>query len=141
MTPFVILHRMFDTMKRASWSRPKIDHCLWPFNHWLDGLFENNEGDDFGRDRSEKEKLEMGSTGVNTWAGRNGLLVPNESVSDLWAKYVLTGRIDYDENATRDGLAWHPSEQKLRASFAQCLRTLFPELLELAKGTVVSINV
>jgi hypothetical protein len=141
MTPFAILHRMFDTMKRASWSRPKIDHCLWPFNHWLDGLFENNEGDDFGRDRSEKEKLEMGSTGVNTWAGRNGLLVPNESVSDLWAKYVLTGRIDYDENATRDGLAWHPSEQKLRTSFAQCLRTMFPELLELAKGKVVSINV
>jgi hypothetical protein len=141
MTPFVILHRMFDTMKRASWSRPKIDHCLWLFSHWTDGLFENNEGDDFGRDRTEQEKLEMGSTGVNTWAGRNGLLVPNEAMSDLWAKYVLTGRIEYDENATRDGFPWHPSEQKMRASFAQCLRTLFPELLELARGRVVSINI
>jgi hypothetical protein len=141
MTPFVILHRMFDTMKRASWSRPKIDHCLWLFSHWTDGLFENNEGDDFGRVRTEEEKLEMGSTGVNTWAGRNGLLVPNEAMSDLWAKYVLTGRIEYDENATRDGLPWHQREQKLRASFAQCLRTLFPELLELARGKVISLNV
>ena len=141
MTPFTILHRMFDTMKRASWSRPKIDHCLWFFNHWTDGLFEENQGDDFGRVRTEQEKLEMGSTGVNTWAGRNGLLVPNEAISDLWAKYVLTGRIEYDENATRDGLPWHPSEQKMRASFAQCLRTLFPELLELARGKVISLNV
>jgi hypothetical protein len=141
MTPFVILHRMFDTMKRASWSRPKIDHCLWFFSNWTDGFFENNQGDDFGRVRTEQEKLEMGSTGVNTWAGRNGLLVPNEAMSDLWAKYVLTGRIEYDENATRDGLPWHQSEQKMRASFAQCLRTLFPELLELARGKVISLNV
>jgi hypothetical protein len=62
-------------------------------------------------------------------------------MSDLWAKYVLTGRIEYDENATRDGLPWHQSEQKMRASFAQCLRTLFPELLELARGKVISLNV
>jgi len=141
MTPFVILHRMFDTMKRASWSRPKIDHCLWPFNNWLNGFSEDRQGDDFGRDRSEQEKLEMGSTGVNTWAGRNGLLVPNESVSDLWAKYVITGRIDYDEHATRDGRPWSPHEQHVRASFAQCLRTLFPELLELSKGKIVSLGV
>jgi hypothetical protein len=29
----------------------------------------------------------------------------------------------------------------MRASFAQCLRTLFPELLELARGKVISLNV
>lgn len=141
MTPFTILHRMFDTMKRASWSREKIGDCLWFFQNWTEGYYEENVGDDFGRVRSVEQKLAMGSTGVNTWAGRHGLLVPDESISDLWAKYVITGRIDYDEHATKDGRPWSPSEQKLRASFAQCLRTLFPELLELSRGKVIKLGV
>lgn len=141
MTPFTILHRMFDTMKRASWSRQKIGDCLWFFQNWTEGYYEENVGDDFGRVRSVEQKLAMGSTGVNTWAGRHGLLVPDESISDLWAKYVITGRIDYDEHATKDGRPWSPSEQKLRASFTQCLRTLFPELLELSRGKVIKLGV
>lgn len=141
MTPFTILHRMFDTMKRASWSRQKIGDCLWFFQNWTEGYYEENVGDDFGRVRSVEQKLAMGSTGVNTWAGRHSLLVPDESISDLWAKYVITGRIDYDEHATKDGRPWSPSEQKLRASFAQCLRTLFPELLELSRGKVIKLGV
>lgn len=141
MTPFTILHRMFDTMKRASWSRQKIGDCLWFFQNWTEGYYEEKESDDFGRVRSVEQKLAMGSTGVNTWAGRHSLLVPDESISDLWAKYVITGRIDYDEHATKDGRPWSPSEQKLRASFAQCLRVLFPELLELSRGKVIKLGV
>lgn len=140
MTPFVILHRMFDRMKRMSWSRPRIEGCLRNFKDWKDGYY-------FFRDvpltgpKSEAEMMAMGSTGVNTWAGRNGLLVPNEAVSDLWAKYVLTGRIDYDKDATKDGVPWGPVEQSLRDDFSQCLHKIFPEFLEESKGKIYELGV
>lgn len=140
MTPFVILHRMFDRMKRLSWSRPRIDDCLRNFREWKDGFY-------FFRDvpltgpKSEAEMMAMGSTGVNTWAGRNGLLVPDESISDLWAKYVLTGRIDYDKDATKDGVPWGPVEQSLRDDFSQCLHKIFPEFLEESKGKIYELGV
>ena len=134
MTPFSLLHRMGDEMhNNLRWSWP-IQDILEPY-----ALFLHT----YSR-RSELELLDLGSAGVNTWAGRNGLLRMPETVSDLWAKYVLTGRIDFDPKApTRNPhryRGWLPHEQKVRDDTYEKIVEIFPLLLERAKGNVVRIT-
>ena len=134
MTPFSLLHRMGDEMhNNLRWSWP-IKETLEPYNRFVHT---------YSR-RSELEQLDLGSAGVNTWAGRNGLLRMPETVSDLWAKYVLTGRIDFDPKAPpqnpRRYRGWLPHEQKVRDDTYEKIVEIFPLLLERAKGNVVNIT-
>lgn len=134
MTPFSLLHRMGDEMhNNLRWSWP-IKDILEPYNLFIHTYSQ----------RSESELLDLGSAGVNTWAGRNGLLRMPETVSDLWAKYVLTGRIDFDPKAPpRNPLryrGWLPHEQKVRDDTYEKIVEIFPLLLERAKGNVVRIT-
>ena len=134
MTPFSLLHRMGDEMHnnlRWSWSIKKTLEPYAQFLHTYSG-------------RSEDELLDLGSAGVNTWAGRNGLLRMPETVSDLWAKYVLTGRIDFDPKAPprnpKRYRGWLPHEQKVRDDTYEKISEIFPLILERAKGNVVKIT-
>ncbi len=134
MTPFSLLHRMGDEMhNNLRWSWP-IKDILEPYNLFIHTYSQ----------RSESELLDLGSAGVNTWAGRNGLLRMPETVSDLWAKYVLTGRIDFDPKAPprnpRRYRGWLPHEQKVRDDTYEKIVEIFPLLLERAKGNVVRIT-
>lgn len=134
MTPFSLLHRMGDEMhNNLRWSWP-IKDILEPYNLFIHTYSQ----------RSERELLDLGSAGVNTWAGRNGLLRMPETVSDLWAKYVLTGRIDFDPKAPprnpRRYRGWLPHEQKVRDDTYEKIVEIFPLLLERAKGNVVRIT-
>lgn len=134
MTPFSLLHRMGDEMhNNLRWSWP-IKDILEPYNLFIHTYSQ----------RSESELLDLGSAGVNTWAGRNGLLRMQETISDLWAKYVLTGRIDFDPKAPprnpRRYRGWLPHEQKVRDDTYEKIVEIFPLLLERAKGNVVRIT-
>jgi hypothetical protein len=134
MTPFSLLHRMGDEMhNNLRWSWP-IKETLEPYARFLYT---------YSR-KSERELLDLGSAGVNTWAGRNGLLHMPEMVSDLWAKYVLTGRIDFDPKAppqsTKRYRGWLAQEQKVRDDTYEKISEIFPLLLERAKGNVVKIT-
>lgn len=134
MTPFSLLHRMGDEMhNNLRWSWP-IKDILEPYNLFIHTYSQ----------RSERELLDLGSAGVNTWAGRNGLLRMPETISDLWAKYVLTGRIDFDPKAPprnpRRYRGWLPHEQKVRDDTYEKIVEIFPLLLERAKGNVVRIT-
>lgn len=131
MTPFSLLHRMGDEMHKTGWSWA-IRDTLEPYTLFLRNSFHV----------SEKDRLDLGSAGVNTWAGRNGLLSMPETVSDLWAKYVLTGRIDFDPKAPprEPGKRWSRSEQEMRDDTCKKIVEIFPLLLERAKGNVVRIT-
>lgn len=137
MTPFSLLHRMGDEMHRTGWSWA-IRDTLEPYTLFLRNSYHVGE----------KDRLDIGSAGVNTWAGRNGLLRMPETVSDLWAKYVLTGRIDFDPKAPpripdyrgRLRESWPHSEQKVRDDTYEKIVEIFPLLLEKAKGNVVQIT-
>jgi hypothetical protein len=133
MTPFALLHRMFDMMKGEDWSSSMYRDIIWGMERWSAPNLMGN--------RPRQEILEMGSTGVNTWAGRKGLLTPSEATSDLWAKYILTGKIAYNKDAERPGVPWGPDDLWAREDFDKGLRKNFPALLELSQGKIVNIGI
>jgi len=137
MTPFTLLHRMGDDMRFSSWSSRSMEDIIHLYRNWTDGLL-----DDYGDEPSltDKEKLIFGSTGVNTMAGRSGLLRIPETISDLWAKYVLTGRIDFDPDAKPEGRDWSQTEKMVRYDIYKGLHHHFPQLLERARGKVVKVS-
>ena len=135
ITPFGILHRMGDMMRTEKWSSSLTEGLRdvpWHLTRATRGPS--------GRTATREEMLEFGSTGVNTEAGRRGLLIFTEAMSDLWAKYVLTGKIDFDpEQQPRQGPAWSPDEMKARRQMYEHFHREFPRLLEKARGKVIDI--
>lgn len=135
MTPFSLLHRMGDEMHTLGWSKWLMWDTLGPYRKFLEtghGL------------RRDEDLLDLGSAGVNTMAGRNGLLRMPEAISDLWAKYVLTGRINFDpkappQSATRK-YGWNVSEQRVRYDTFGQICLVFPQVLELARGKVITVT-
>ena len=114
-----------------------MDDILRLYELWKDGYLDGQDGNP----KTAREKADMGSAGVDTHAGRNEWLasVP-EGVSDLWAKYVLTGKIAYDPEATLGGIKWWGEpEEELRNHIADRLAVQFPILLEKAKGKVLEV--
>jgi hypothetical protein len=133
MTPFTLLHRMGDEMHTLWWSRWLMSETLGPYRKFVE------TGHGF---RSNQELLDIGSAGVNTMAGRNGLLRMPETISDLWAKYVLTGRIDFDPKAppqTARKRGWTIFEQRVRDETHEKICRIFPQVLELARGKVIEV--
>ena len=140
MTPFTLLHRMGDVMRNERWSSTLMRDITWMNDKWRTGWL---DGSVFGvdyKDKSREEEAVMASTGVDTVAGRNGWLSSaGEAVSDLWAKYLLTGGIAYDPDAQPSGGHWGPKEMSVRRDMAERMSKVFPKLLEDAKGKVLTV--
>ena len=131
MTPFTLLHRMGDALRSSQRGdkRKRTEAVFIDIGHAF-GMLE----DFLDRRMTEAERYPLYSTGVNTLAGRSGWFRDwKEATSDLWAKYVLTGKIDYDPDA---GGPWTPEQLNARRDYAKSLRSHFPKLLELSRGNV-----
>jgi hypothetical protein len=94
----------------------------------------------------EQHRRRLYSSGVDTLAGRNGWFTSwQEATSDLWAKYLLTGKIAYDPEAppldgSPLGPTWEEKELWARKDYARGLHHYFPKWLEAAKGSVFVIS-
>jgi hypothetical protein len=132
-TPFTLLHRLGDELGNAAF------------------LKKMQEASDKARDRFYKESGGELSTpieqirgmivyarkdwddfeeilykGVNTQAGRLGLLISyDQAASDLFAKYLLTGRFDYNPP---------PTDNPIVADFYATMKLLYAEAI----GTMLS---
>jgi hypothetical protein len=107
-TPFTLLHRLADESQ--------------PSYVWTDEMADMSNGYQDARYETMgvSENLAILSRGVDTAAGRMGVLADVES--DLFAKYLLTGRIAYSPT---DPPSESGAERKYRALFAKALPPLF----------------
>lgn len=126
-TPFTLLHRMGDVLQSDHRRMvTQIDFHLW--EGWTFSLMPDLE-----------ELRAMASVGVDTLAGRNRWFTsPQEATSDLWAKYLLTGRIAYNPEAvgTRP---WTPLELSARREIAAELHRVFPLWEAHSRGKIFTL--
>ena len=87
------------------------------------------------------------NVGVDTLSGREGWL-NNEgnATADLWAKYLLTGRVAFDPYAPLpdmpQGYPWITREkaQELRLQWYKAMKEYFPVWVERARGKVFDLS-
>lgn len=127
MTPFTLLHRMGDAIRRLrKRDTEDIGHAL-DYAAWL---LKSND--------PSWAPTRLFNAGVDTVAGRNGWFASwGEATSDLWAKYLLTGRIAYDPDA---GGTWTNLELSARRDYARWLDYYFPLWHEQAHGRIFVIS-
>lgn len=122
ITPFTLLHRMGDVLRAE-------------FKNEADEICRSFDWVTWGADNQTLVKYF--SSGVNTLAGRSGYFSnPLEAMSDLWAKYLLTGRIDYDPSA---GGPWHEDGLRARSDYLAKMQYFFPRWLNRCRGKIISI--
>jgi len=110
-TPFTLLHRLSDESQPSYVFTPEMERISRSYQdarYKLIGFAEDIAG------------LRLLSRGVDTAAGRMGILADVES--DLFAKYLLTGRIAY---SPADPPSESKEERAYRNLFAKALPPLF----------------
>ena len=100
-TPFVLLHKLGDYLRQE-----------WADTNTFEKL--NALEDDYNGDKSR---------GVDTAAGRMGVIA-NDYLSDLWAKWLLTGKVAY--SATNP-----PPVNAREANFRNAVAEQAPKIFEL----------
>ena len=126
-TPFMLLHRLADASIESRGVRP----LLAPFFV----AYENAYARTGMRNRPAPERARFLSRGVDTAAGRMGVLT-EDFVSDLFAKYLLTGRIAYSPNVPPSE---SEKEQEYREILAHTLPRMFKVWEEALRDSVPSI--
>ncbi len=126
-TPFTVLHRFGDTLTLLRYGmhaavelqRGHIPYATVPIPEGYKG----------------GEWRVMASTGVDTWAGRNLALNGfTDALSDLFAKFLYTGRIAYDVEALPpSGNNWFANEMAVRREFDAFARKRIPEMFAMAQ--------
>lgn len=102
-TPFILLHRIYDSVSlERSLPEPKSDAAGYPLAElkmYVDDymrLFASAERSRrLSRDANPVASAKWASRGVDTAAGRLGALWRVEVLSDLYAKWCLTGKLAY----------------------------------------------
>jgi hypothetical protein len=119
-TPFVLLHRLGDVLTRGGTDSAREPG---PFGtaaemiaelRWARGRWYNN-----GKGR----EIDYLSRGVDTAAGRMGV-IDADYLSDLWAKWLITGRVAYSPTNP-------PPESEEEANFRNMVAEYAPELFRL----------
>ena len=119
-TPFVLLHRLGDVLTRGGTDSAREPG---PFGtaakmiaelRWAAGRWESN-----GKGR----RIDYLSRGVDTAAGRMGV-IDADYLSDLWAKWLITGRVAYSPTNP-------PPESEEEANFRNMVAEYAPELFRL----------
>ena len=102
-TPFILLHRIYDSASQErEFPDPKSDAAEYPlaeFRMYIEDyirLFISAERSRrLSRDANPVASAKWASRGVDTAAGRLGALWRVEVLSDLYAKWCLTGKFAY----------------------------------------------
>ena len=126
-TPFVLLHRLADVSVESSKIRPSLAPFLL--------AYENAYARTGMQKRPAPERARFLSRGVDTAAGRMGVLTV-DFVSDLFAKYLLTGRIAYSPNVPPSE---SEKEQEYRETLAHTLPRMFKAWEEALRDSVPSV--
>jgi len=132
-TPFTLLHRLGDELGNASFankmqeaSDKARDRFYKVSGGELSTPIKQFRGMRVPSTKSWYDFEELLYKGVNTQAGRLGLLVSyDQSASDLFAKYLLTGRFDYNPP---------PTDNPIVADFYATMKLLYAEAI----GTMLS---
>ena len=114
-SPFVLLHRLGDRMHTkaigdASWMQTEIRDAAHQWS-WVRDV------------KSYTEDVVLFSRGVDTAAGRMGVLT-DDYLSDVWAKWLLTGRVAY--SATEP-----PPESAEEANFRNMVAKYAPQIFRI----------
>lgn len=118
-TPFTLLHRLHDRISQATggrfaWNRRDVISDAQ--TTWLWDKFP-------GASMYDAEVAAAASKGVDTAAGRAGLLMLSDVLSDLFAKYCLTGKVAYSPPGG------DADDRKLQDVYVRELEPYFRELL------------
>jgi len=145
MTAFTLLHRMGDIIYEAQAETSNADRLGTPVTTYQRQLAERFPYDvDLYDDLQLLAEVEYDegsaflSSGVDTAAGRKGLLFNWQNViADLWAKYLISGRVAYDPHVRYAGT---PMESYTKAALKTYLENYFPIWKERARGMVFAIG-
>jgi len=132
-TPFMLLHRLgdsilarlaYDLARKDPWVRVAMRRVDATLKKWEEPPLFDHE-DHWYYDSGDTRSY-LGA-GIDTAAGRAGELDHSQGLSDLFAKYLLTGRIAYDPV--------NPPEedrgvQEFRHEFARALPIVLPAMVE-----------
>ena len=144
MTPFVLLHRLGDELltphrmnnevrqdNPAAYyalkgSMREVDDLIWDIdsaeNDWVDEL-RRQERAGWARGAEYTDEKDYLSRGVDTAAGRMGV-ISTDYLSDLWAKWLLTGRVAYSTTNP-------PPESVQESNFRNMLADYAPQIFKL----------
>lgn len=136
-TSFTCLHRLGDSARRLHEQTGGSFRYLKEMNLLAEAL--GGTADWTELDRSRKQDFNNAaifSRGVDTAAGRLGLLIdPREAASDLFAKWLLTGKIAYIPACSEN-----EKEVEARIRYKAYLEILFPEYIAVLAGATTLIT-
>jgi hypothetical protein len=119
-TPFTLLHRLGDELGDKL-RETKLTDLMYVLT--------------LARTGTTEAPGTLLSAGVDTETGRRSLFVDVGNVrADLFAKYLLTGKIAFDPYALPD-----PRLQQIRVAWRDALRNEFPRMVQYAIGRVFPI--
>lgn len=133
-TPFVVLHRLGDVImdrlrfekarpKRATSSRLSAAKRIREIRSASSALWDSTDD------------IKVFSRGVDTAAGRMGV-IGSDYLSDLFAKYLITGKVAYDPENPPPQSA---EEEFFRRTVAMNAPALFAEIVEYLKESVPAV--
>jgi hypothetical protein len=144
-TPFVLLHRFGDEvidvfLRHREYKRPPVEAWMKELLDSTKALRAHSEILDAQEDiRARYVEIETGlkvfGRGVDTAAGRMGV-IGGDYLSDLFAKYLLTGKLAYDPENPPPQSA---EEEIFRRAVAKNAPVLFAEIVKKLKKSVPTV--
>jgi hypothetical protein len=129
-TPFVLLHRLGD-MVRLNADHPAASKMVaelsWAAGRWRNVLYKGTSSSDTYLSR-----------GVDTAAGRMGV-IDDDYLSDLWAKWLLTGRVAYSATTPPPESAEEANFRNMVAEYAPQIFRIWYDYLDRNRPMVITI--
>jgi len=142
MSPFQLLHRLGDKLRdtepnaAAAELVDKLREAQDPWHKLVH--YEAWTRDPKGKFWLSPEALSYSSRGVDTGAGRMGV-IGNDYLSDLWAKWLLTGRVAYSATEPAPESLEEQTARNLIAKHAPQIFKLWYEYLMQNRPLVINI--
>ena len=159
MTPFVLLHRLGDELQTLyrlnntvrgdnpaayyalKGSMREVDDLIWDIdsaeNDWVDEL-RRQERAGLKQKPGYTDEKDYLSRGVDTAAGRMGV-ISTDYLSDLWAKWLWTGRVAYSATEPAPESLEEQTARNLIARHAPQIFKLWYEYLMQNRPLVIPI--
>ena len=142
MSPFQLLHRLGDVLRdtepnaEAAELVDKLDEAIDPWHKLVH--YDAFKRDPNGRFWESPEAVSYLSRGVDTVAGRMGV-ISTDYLSDLWAKWLLTGKVAYSATEPAPESLEEQTARNLIARHAPQIFKLWYEYLMQNRPLVIPI--
>lgn len=142
MTPFQLLHRLGDVLRDTepdAAAAELVDKLRAAQDPWHKLVhYDAFKRDPKGQFWLSPEAVSYSSRGVDTVAGRMGI-IGNDYLSDLWAKWLLTGRVAYSATEPEPESLEEQTARNLIAKHAPQIFKLWYEYLMQNRPLVINI--